>query len=115
VSTPEEPEVAVDYRWILANERTFLAWMRTALGVVAGGVALNQFVTIQHATHLVAALSIVIIAFGAVIALIGAGRWIRTDSAMYSGRPLKRSRFFVALSLIVVVIAAGAAVIVALS
>ena len=39
-------EPQVDYRFILANERTFLAWMRTALGLVAGGVALDQFVNI---------------------------------------------------------------------
>ena len=29
----EEP----DYRFTLANERTFLAWVRTALGLLAGG------------------------------------------------------------------------------
>lgn len=41
----EQPQV--DYRFILANERTFLAWMRTALGLVAGGVALDQFVALD--------------------------------------------------------------------
>ena len=30
----EEP----DYRFTLANERTFLAWLRTALALIAGGV-----------------------------------------------------------------------------
>ena len=37
----EEP----DYRFSLANERTFLAWIRTALAVLAGGVILDQFST----------------------------------------------------------------------
>ena len=33
-----------DYRFSLANERTFLAWIRTALGLLAGGVAVRQLV-----------------------------------------------------------------------
>ena len=32
-----------DYRFSLANERTFLAWIRTALAVLAGGILLHQF------------------------------------------------------------------------
>ncbi|MEV0102954.1 DUF202 domain-containing protein [Nocardia sp. NPDC050789] len=31
-----------DYRFTLANERTFLAWIRTALGLLAAGVAVDQ-------------------------------------------------------------------------
>ena len=37
----EEP----DYRFSLANERTLLAWIRTALALLAGGVLLEQFAT----------------------------------------------------------------------
>jgi putative membrane protein len=33
-----------DYRFTLANERTFLAWMRTSLALLAGGIALRQVV-----------------------------------------------------------------------
>ncbi|MGP4054887.1 DUF202 domain-containing protein [Mycobacterium sp. 4D054] len=32
-----------DYRFTLANERTFLAWQRTALGLLAAAVAVVQF------------------------------------------------------------------------
>ncbi|MCI4177768.1 DUF202 domain-containing protein, partial [Dickeya dianthicola] len=32
-----------DYRFSLANERTFLAWIRTALAFLAGAVAIDQF------------------------------------------------------------------------
>jgi putative membrane protein len=32
-----------DYRFTLANERTFLAWIRTALALLAGGALLDQF------------------------------------------------------------------------
>ncbi|MEU2778677.1 DUF202 domain-containing protein [Streptomyces sp. NPDC007162] len=41
----EEP----DYRFSLANERTFLAWIRTGLALLAGAVAVAQFV--QPLTH----------------------------------------------------------------
>lgn len=36
VSRLTEPAREVDYRFILANERTFLAWMRTSLGLISG-------------------------------------------------------------------------------
>lgn len=32
-----------DYRFTLANERTFLAWVRTGLALLAGGLLLDQF------------------------------------------------------------------------
>ncbi len=32
-----------DYRFTLANERTFLAWIRTALALMAGAVGVDQF------------------------------------------------------------------------
>jgi hypothetical protein len=35
-----------DYRFSLANERTFLAWIRTALAILAGAVLLKQFATL---------------------------------------------------------------------
>ena len=47
MSTPADSPVSPqhpDYRFSLANERTLLAWLRTALALVAGGVAMTQFV-----------------------------------------------------------------------
>lgn len=40
----QEVGKAPDYRFTLANERTFLAWVRTALAMMAAGVAVVQFV-----------------------------------------------------------------------
>lgn len=39
--------VRPDYRYSLANERTFLSWTRTGLALVAGGVAVEQFATLS--------------------------------------------------------------------
>lgn len=33
---------APDYRFSLANERTYLAWIRTALALLAGAIAVDQ-------------------------------------------------------------------------
>lgn len=47
----EEPPTAPgepDYRFTLANERTFLAWIRTALALVAGGVAAAKALDVHH-------------------------------------------------------------------
>ena len=81
----------IDYRFVLANERTFLAWIRTSLGLIAGGVALDQFVVVGRDHEILGPLSIGVILLGAGIALIGTIRWSRADIAMRSGRPLNRS------------------------
>lgn len=82
----------VDYRFVLANERTFLAWVRTALGVVAGGVALDQFVDVQGDEVLMARVAQATILMGAVLAVIGTLRWSRADVRMRSMLPMPRSR-----------------------
>lgn len=81
----------VDYRFLLANERTFLAWMRTALALVAGGVALDQFVVIAGARDLVAFLGIFAISLGAIVAILGTVQWRRADRAMRSGTRMDSS------------------------
>jgi putative membrane protein len=40
---------APDYRFSLANERTFLAWIRTALGFLAAGVGRPARTRFRHA------------------------------------------------------------------
>ena len=81
----------VDYRFLLANERTFLAWMRTALALIAGGVALDQFVQIAGARQLVAFLGIFAICLGGVVAILGIVQWRRADRAMRLGSRMDSS------------------------
>ena len=78
-----------DYRFTLANERTFLAWVRTALALMAAGVAVVQFVpgvtVIRHA------LGFVLIALGGVLATGSYAQWERNERAMRLGERLPRS------------------------
>ena len=106
-------ERIVDYRFLLANERTFLAWIRTALGIIAGGVALDQFVVIEGEQGWVAQLAILTIFLGAVIAVVGTVRWSRADRVMRDGRPMARSRGVVIVGLSVAAVAAVVGVLLA--
>jgi putative membrane protein len=109
-----EPEVHVDYRFLLANERTFLAWMRTSLGLIAGGVALEQFVRIDNGEGLVA-IAIAIILAGALVAVIGTVRWSRTDLAMRSGRPLGRTPVLIVVGALFAILAVVVAAVLVVS
>lgn len=73
----EEP----DYRFSFANERTFLAWIRTALALLAAGVAVDVVdLSLSNDTqHLLAVLLVVA---GLVTALASWGRWALSERAM---------------------------------
>ena len=76
-----------DPRFSLANERTFLAWVRTSLALLAGGVALQALPVVMHPmTRRVLAAVLVVLSLGCVAT--GWLRWARTERAMRSGQPL---------------------------
>ena len=84
------PEVEPDYRFTLANERTFLAWQRTALGLLAAAVAVVQLVpemSVAGARHV---LGIVLALLAILTAGMGILRWQQVDRAMRRGLPLPR-------------------------
>jgi putative membrane protein len=79
-----------DYRFTLANERTFLAWERTALGLLAAAVAVVQLVpelAIPGARHILGVLLAVLATLTAGVGLL---RWTQFDRAIRSGMPLPR-------------------------
>ncbi|GGP76682.1 YidH family protein [Saccharothrix coeruleofusca] len=80
----EEP----DYRFTLANERTFLAWLRTALALLAGAVALTQLVPAFSVTGLRTALAVLLAVTGTALAAFAYRRWARVQRAMRHGEPL---------------------------
>ncbi|WP_182346893.1 YidH family protein [Tomitella gaofuii] len=109
--TPEVPEEKEpDYRFTLANERTFLAWIRTSLGLVAGGVVVHQLVEPLHVegARTVIALGCVVLAIA-----VAAGsyfHWRSVQQAMRRSMPLPGSTLVPILALGATVIALFAAV-----
>ena len=76
-----------DVRFSLANERTFLAWIRTALALIAGGVALELLgLDLQPTLRLVA--STLLIAAGLVLPILSWFGWASTERALRHERPL---------------------------
>ncbi|WP_059008646.1 YidH family protein [Streptomyces specialis] len=81
-----------DYRFSLANERTFLAWLRTALALLAGGIAVDQFLTeLRWAVRTTVA--VLLLAGGALCAVRAVNHWVRSERAMRRGEDLPASRF----------------------
>lgn len=84
----EEP----DYRFSLANERTFLAYIRTSLALLAGGVAVEQIVPSFGVPGFRATLSVLLLALASFVAGSSYRRWRLTERAMRRQRPLPATR-----------------------
>jgi putative membrane protein len=76
-----------DPRFTLANERTFLAWIRTALALLACGVALEA-VALPLQPQLRFAASVLLIVLGLLTSVQAWFAWSRDERAMRHGRPL---------------------------
>jgi putative membrane protein len=87
---PTDPD-ALDYRFSLANERTYLAWVRTSLALVAGGIVVAKALEFQHEIWRWTVAVPPMLA-GAVIAGRAASRWREYEDAMASGRRLPVGR-----------------------
>lgn len=104
------PEFEPDVRFTYANERTFLAWNRTALALIATGVAATQLLPrfdIEFGRRL---LGLPLIALGAVVALTSYRSWQRNEAAMRHAQPLPQSPMPLVLAVGIGVIAAIAVV-----
>ena len=75
-------QLDVDVRFLLANERTLLAWVRTGLTLIAGGVAV-AFISSDSGYGTIAGIGA--ISFGGLLALIGYIRYNVADAAIRSG------------------------------
>ncbi|HEY0698145.1 MAG TPA: DUF202 domain-containing protein [Micromonospora sp.] len=89
-----------DYRFSLANERTFLAWLRTGLALIAGGLAVAQFLPPLPVPHLREAIAIGLLLLGGVVAVRAVDHWARTERAIRLGRELPASRFPAVLAIL---------------
>lgn len=83
--------VEPDYRFSLANERTFLAWIRTALTLLGGGVLLEQFATRLEPRIVVWGLAVALAAFASVLCGVAYVRWKANEIAIRHSQPLPPS------------------------
>src|SRR5215813_4724340 len=88
----DEDGTEPDPRFTFANERTFLAWSRTALALVVAGLGIVQllppFPGVPVGRHLI---GLPLIALGAVLAVAAYVEWVRNQHALRRGEPMPAS------------------------
>jgi putative membrane protein len=82
-----DEESEPDVRFSLANERTLLAYQRTAIGLVAAAVAVAHFLDDED-DALTLTLAAVLLVSGGVATIGGYRRYRAADRAIRAGRPL---------------------------
>jgi putative membrane protein len=110
----ESEESEPDVRFTYANERTFLAWNRTSLALIATGVAATQLLPKFQVEWGRRILGLPLIALGAILAITSFVNWRSNERAMRRGEPLPRSTMPLVLCVGIVVVGAIAIVIAAI-
>jgi inner membrane protein YidH len=98
-----------DYRFTLANERTFLAWIRTALALAAGGLGAAALLEDFRGRE---ALGLALLVMSFLTAATAYRRWACAEQAMRLEEPLPASRLPLILAIGVAIVAVGAVVMV---
>jgi putative membrane protein len=84
----ERDGVDPDPRFSLANERTFLAWVRTSLALLAGSVGLVQLATDLGTGWVRRTVGGVLAVTGILVGGLAYRHWKANEIAMRTGRPL---------------------------
>jgi len=106
-------DARVDQRFLLANERTFLAYIRTALALQVAGLAVLQFLTQGHGV-LRLVLGVLLVVIGSYVGLAGLLRYRRNDRSIRHGEELPANRAASPIAAAVVVIPLAAAILLTL-
>lgn len=85
------PDTPVDYRFLLANERTFLAYVRTALALQVAGLGVLQFLTHGHGVVRIA-LGVALVLAGSYVGLTGYHRYRANERAIRAGTDMHSAR-----------------------
>jgi len=94
-----------DYRFTLANERTFLAWIRTALALMAGAVGIEQFSPQLSSAELRIGISTLLLVAASTMGFMAWRRWRRNEYAMRLESNLPYTRALVILAALMVLLA----------
>jgi len=94
------PPGHADYRFLLANERTFLAYVRTALALHVAGFGILQFLT--HSQDAVREVfGVAMVAAGSFVGLIGYRRFRRNEITIRADGDMDTARSPVLMALAV--------------
>jgi inner membrane protein YidH len=105
-STGKPEGTEPDARFTMANERTFLAWSRTALALVVGGLAVAQLLPpFPGVPWGRSAIATPLILLGAVMSVLSYIEWRANQHALRHAEPLPRSRLPMILAITITVIA----------
>jgi putative membrane protein len=97
-----EPDIQLSF----ANERTFPAWERTALGLITAGLAITQLLPSFDFPGGRRLIGLPLIALGIVIALVSYWEWNANQRAMRHDRPIPRTHLPLMVAVVVAVVAA---------
>jgi putative membrane protein len=101
----------VDPRYSLANERTFLAWIRTSLGFLAVSAGLVA-VDLPWPAFAERGLAVLLAAAGAASAVIAWDRWKKVEAAILDERPAPPPRAHAVLAVVVAIVSVAVIVLV---
>ena len=94
-----------DYRFTLANERTFLAWMRTALAILAGALVIHQVGLRFEPRWVLIGATVGLAVLSAILAVGAYLQWKANEIAMRHGQSLPLSRLIPLLAAAVSILA----------
>jgi putative membrane protein len=96
-----------DARFTFANERTFLAWNRTALGCIVAGLAVSHVLEPEDGSDFGPTLAgVVLMTLGGLLALFSYTNWSAAQRALRLGQQLPSSRLPMVLSVVTTIVAA---------
>jgi len=98
---PETVGTDVDPRLTLANERTFLAWIRTALALISIGLAVTQLLPPFDLPGGRRIIGIPLMVLGIVVAVQALREWLGNERAMRQGRRLPPPRLSAAVTVVI--------------
>src|SRR3954447_5469062 len=104
------PDGEPDYRFTLANERTFLAWIRTSLALLAAAVALGRLVPDLGPEGLRKALAITLACLAVVTAGGSVCRWRSVQLWGDRNEPIPRSTLAYVLAAVLLIVGVVVAV-----
>lgn len=98
-------ETPVDYRYTLANERTYLAWVRTGLALIAAGIAIRLFMADVGRTVPIMAAALGLSLLGGLVSLLAYRHWLSVQAAMERGEELPSQQIPLVLTVGLVLLA----------